>query len=105
MEIQLKREAGNRDLTMLLFGGKWILRVWIWKAMDHFKWGLRDHLSRNMESIGTKDDLNSADLVQEVLVEKNSSMWPKDYFCDILVKNMAAFCHCLKSLPEAKNNF
>jgi hypothetical protein len=29
-------------------------------------------------------------------------MWPRDCFCDILVKNMAAFCPCLKSLPESK---
>ena len=26
----------------------------------------------------------------------------KRLFCDILVKNVAAFCPCLKSLPEAK---
>ena len=29
-------------------------------------------------------------------------MWHRDCFCDILVKNVAAFCPCLKSLPEAK---
>ena len=29
-------------------------------------------------------------------------MWHKDCFCGILVKNVAAFCPCLKSLPEAK---
>jgi hypothetical protein len=29
-------------------------------------------------------------------------MWPRDCFCDILVKNMAAFCHCPKCLPVAK---
>ena len=28
-------------------------------------------------------------------------MWPRDS-CDILVKNVVAFCLCLKSLPEAK---
>jgi hypothetical protein len=32
-------------------------------------------------------------------------MWPRNSSCDVLVKNMAAFCHCLKNLPEAKNNF
>ena len=29
-------------------------------------------------------------------------MWHKDRFCGILVKNVAAFCPHLKSLPEAK---
>ena len=29
-------------------------------------------------------------------------MWPRDHSYDILVKNTAAFCSCLKSLPEAK---
>jgi hypothetical protein len=29
-------------------------------------------------------------------------MWHKDCFCGILVKNVATFCPCLKSLPETK---
>ena len=29
-------------------------------------------------------------------------MWPRDWFGDILVKNVVTFCPCLKSLPEAK---
>ena len=29
-------------------------------------------------------------------------MWPRDCFYGILMKNMAGFCPCLKSLPEAK---
>ena len=29
-------------------------------------------------------------------------MWHKDWFCGILVKNVATFCPCLKNLPEAK---
>ena len=28
--------------------------------------------------------------------------WHKDCFCGILVKNVATFCPCLKSLPEVK---
>lgn len=60
------------------------------------------HSSRNMEDIGAVGDLNYADLAQEVSVGKNFSMWPRDCFCDILVKNVAAFCPCLNSLPEAK---
>ena len=55
-----------------------------------------------MEDFVAVSDLNCADLAQEVSVEKNFSMWPRDCFCGILVKNVAAFCPCLKSLPEAK---
>jgi hypothetical protein len=29
-------------------------------------------------------------------------MWPRNWFCGILVKNGAVFCPFLKSLPEAK---
>ena len=29
-------------------------------------------------------------------------MLPRDHSCDILVKNVAAFCPCMKSLPETK---
>ena len=34
--------------------------------------------------------------------EKNFIMWPRDCSCGSLVKNVAALCPCLKSLPEAK---
>jgi hypothetical protein len=47
-------------------------------------------------------NLNCVDLAQEISKEKNFSMWHKDCFCGILVKNVATFCPCLKSLPEAK---
>jgi hypothetical protein len=39
---------------------------------------------------------------QEVSLEDNVSMWPRIFSCDILVKNVASFCLCLKSLPGAK---
>jgi hypothetical protein len=55
-----------------------------------------------MEDTGAEGDLNFGNMIQEVLEENTISMWPIDYFCDILVKNVAAFCPCLKSLPEAK---
>jgi hypothetical protein len=55
-----------------------------------------------MEDIVAVSDLNCADLAQEVSAEKIFSMCPRDCFCSILVKNIAAFCPCLKSLPEAK---
>jgi hypothetical protein len=43
-----------------------------------------------MEDFVTESDLNCEDLAQEISMEKNVSMWPKDRFCDILVKNVAA---------------
>jgi hypothetical protein len=69
--------------------------------MECFKWILMGYPSRNVEDFVTKSDLICMDLVQELSVE-NFNMWPRDCFCGILVKNMAAFCTCLKSLPEAK---
>ena len=45
--------------------------------------------------------MNSQSLAQEVS-EKKFSMLPRDYSCDILVKNGDAFSPCLKSMPEAK---
>ena len=53
-------------------------------------WDLVGHPSRNMEDFVTESDLNCADLAQEVLVE-NFIIWPRDCFCDILVKNVATF--------------
>ena len=70
--------------------------------MECFKWGLTGHPSRNMEEFIAESDLICADLAQEVSVENNFSMWPRDCFCGILVKNVAAFYPCLKSMPKAK---
>jgi hypothetical protein len=55
-----------------------------------------------MEGIEDEENLNCTDLAQEVSVEKSYSMWPRDCSCGTLVTNVAAFCPCLKSLPEAK---
>jgi hypothetical protein len=44
-----------------------------------FKWGLKGHPSRTIKDIGAEDDLNCADLAQEVSVEKNFSMWHRNY--------------------------
>lgn len=60
------------------------------------------HPSRNMEDFVAGSNLNCVDLAQEISKEKNFRMWHKDCFCGILVKNVATFCPCLKSLPEAK---
>jgi hypothetical protein len=53
-----------------------------------------------MEDFIAKGDLNCGSLPVEV--SENFSMWPRDCSCAILVKNVAAFCPCLKSLSEAK---
>ena len=55
-----------------------------------------------MEDIGAEDDLNCAHMAQEGSVGKKVNMFSRDCFCNILVRNVAAFCHCLKNLPEAK---
>jgi|UPI0000215F31 hypothetical protein len=63
----------------------WILELWIWKAIERFKWGLMGYPSRNMEGFITESDFNCADLAREVSVE-NFSMWCKDCSCGVLVK-------------------
>ena len=56
-----------------------------------------------MEDSDTKCDLmNFWCPTQEFSKEKNMTMWPRDCSCDILVKNVPAFCPFLKRLPEAK---
>jgi hypothetical protein len=42
-------------LAMFLFGGMWILGLWIRKSVQHFKWGLMSHFSRNMEDGAAED--------------------------------------------------
>jgi hypothetical protein len=87
-------------LTMLFFGRMWIWGLWTWKAVEYFKWGLMGYPSRNMEDFVIESNLNCADLAQEISV-RNFKMWPTGMFCGILVKNVATFCPCLKSLSEA----
>jgi hypothetical protein len=81
----------------------WIWGLWIWKAVECFKWGLMGHPSGNMEDFITESDLNCADLAQEVS-EENFNVWSKNCFVVLQLKkkNVAAFYHYLKSLPEAK---
>ena len=70
--------------------------------MDCFKRGLMGCPSGNKEDFVSEGDLNCGSLFLEVSEEKNFSMWLRDCFCDILVKNVAAFCHCPKNLLENK---
>jgi hypothetical protein len=48
--------------------------------VECFKWGLLGYLSRNIEDSVTESDLKCAIQVQEILVEKNFSMWLRDCF-------------------------
>ena len=67
-------------LTMLLFGSMWIWGLWIWESVECFKWGLIGCPSRTMQDFVAESDLNCADLAQEISVEKNFSMWTRDWF-------------------------
>ena len=55
-----------------------------------------------MKDFVAEIDLNCAELNQELSVESDFIMWPSNCFCGILIKDVGAFCPCLKSLPEAK---
>lgn len=56
-----------------------------------------DLTSRSMEDSGTESYLNYTILPQEVSEEININMWLKER-CDILTKNVAAFCPCPKKI-------
>ena len=62
------------------------------KAVECFKCYLMGHTRRSTGESGAEGDLNHGSLAQE----KNFSMWPKDYSCDILVKNVAAFFYLVR---------
>lgn len=88
-------------LTMFLFGGIWTLVLWVRKAVECCKHGLMGHVGRSMDDRGAEGDLHCPGLGQEVS-GKNFSVLSRNCSCDILVKNVAAFCPCLKSLTKAK---
>lgn len=69
------------------------------KAVERFEWGLMNHTSESMEDSCVCGVLNCGGLVQEVPEEKTLS---GDCCCDILVKSVADFWPCPKSLPEPK---
>ena len=48
--------------------------------MECFKLSSMAYSGRNMKDVVAEYDLNYADLAQEVLVEKNFRMWPRDCF-------------------------
>lgn len=55
-----------------------------------------------MEDIVAENDLSCENLAQGISEDNNVSVLPRDWFCDILMKNVAAFCTGSKSLPAAK---
>jgi hypothetical protein len=60
---------------MFQFGRMKTLGLWVWEAMECFKWSLMSHPSRNLEDHSAEGDLNCVGLLaQEVSMEKNVSM-------------------------------
>ena len=65
-----KTEVGTRDWGIavigltVLFERMWIWGLWIWKAMECFKWGLMGHPSRNMEVFVAVSVFNCAYMAQ-----------------------------------------
>ena len=43
---------------MFLFGGIWILVLWVKKAVECFEHRLLDHINRSMKDNGAENDLN-----------------------------------------------
>jgi len=66
--------------------------------VECFKWGLMGYPRRNMEDFAAVSGLNCEDGAQDIPVEKKFSMRLRHCFCGILAKNVAASCHCPKSL-------
>ena len=57
--------------------------------------------SRNVEDFVSENDFNCEKLDQAISV-KIFSMWFRNCFCSIVVKNVVTSCPGLKSLPKAK---
>ena len=58
--------------------------------------GTVGHTGRSMEDSGAESDLKCGTPAQEFSEEKNINTCPKDCSCNILVKNVIAFCLSLK---------
>lgn len=70
---------------------------WVRKAVEDSKQCLQVHTSKSLEDSDNECDLiNCGGPTQEVEEEKNINMCS----FDILSKNVAASCHCLKSLVK-----
>ena len=60
------------------------------------------HASRNMEGSGAESNGDYDGPAQYVSEGKNTSKWPRNCSCGVLVKNVAVFCPCPNNMPEAK---
>jgi len=60
------------------------------QPVEHFKWKLMGHVSRNLEESGAGNNVDYYGLVQEVSEEKNINKRPRDVSCDILIKNVVS---------------
>ena len=60
------------------------------------------HLSRSLENNSSGSNMDYGDPVQEASEGNNISNRTRNHFCDILAKNVATLCPCLKNLPEAE---
>jgi hypothetical protein len=56
---------------MLLSGGMWIWKLWIWEAVECSKRGFMDHPSGNMKDVGAEGDSNRRSLTLEVSEKRN----------------------------------
>ena len=45
------------------------MKLWIWKAIECFKWDLMGHPSKNMENIDAQSDLNYVDHSYNILLK------------------------------------
>jgi hypothetical protein len=61
-----------------------------------------EHSSRSLEDSSTENNVNSGGLAQEVSEGNFISNVVKDHSCDILAKNVTAFCSCPKNLTRVK---
>ena len=83
-----KIEVGTSNWNIAVIG---LTMLFFWKNMDFgtldlqslecFNLGLMGHPSRNMEDSGAEGHLNCVGpLAQELSVEKNFNMWPRNCF-------------------------
>ena len=73
------------SLTMLFVGGIWkTLGLLVRKAVKYFLWGLMGFTRSSIKDSDAENNVDYDSPAQEVSEEKNVSLWPRDYSCDIL---------------------
>ena len=63
------------------------------------------HPSRSRKDSGTEDDVGCKGPAQEISEGKNTGKWARDRSSDILMRNVAALCHCPKSAKGKLKSF